>query len=564
MKVLLLALAASCWGQSTPKPVAVGEIFPRIDDYLQRLVPFGYAGTALVATDDRVLVAKGYGMADRARGIPMSPETVISIGSITKQFTGAAILKLEMQGKLRVEDTLSSHFADVPPDKATITLHQLLTHTAGLEPDYGPTDYEKVAREEYVERVLGRPLASKPGERFRYSNAGYSVLAAIVEKVSGQGYDEFLQEHLFGPAKMTRTGYKRAGWSRDEVAVGYRGEETWGTILERIAVEGAPYWNLRGNGGIHSTPGDMYRWHLALAGDVVLSKQAREKFQKGYAQEGRQADTHYAYGWSVGTGPHGRLVEHNGGNGIFAADFLRYLDAGLVIYVASTDSAISATQFSHRLARIAFGEEVPFPPKTVALEVAALRKHEGAWRLDSGSLIHVRAAARGLELAAEGRDAFALLAVPPRDSQRAETLMARAAAIFEAGAKGDYAPFREALGSGPPAEEVNQRQASLWAERRRRFGEFRKVEVLGAQSRGPGLATVARMDFERGQEYVQLLWGPGGLMGIILMEKPPGNLYLPESADSFVSFQLAAGIVSRVRFDGGRLRIGEAVAQRAE
>jgi CubicO group peptidase (beta-lactamase class C family) len=120
-----------------------------------------------------VILEKGYGLANREEKIPFGPETVVNTGSITKQFTGAAILKLEMQGKVRTTDAISRFFPEAPADKKAITVHQLLTHTAGLHHDYGPSDDEKVGREEIVDRILKPALASKPGTVNSHSNAGY-------------------------------------------------------------------------------------------------------------------------------------------------------------------------------------------------------------------------------------------------------------------------------------------------------------------------------------------------------------------------------------------------------
>jgi len=182
----VIAGPALAQGGKAPGAVVKGELGARLDDYMTRLEGFGFSGTLLVAKDGDIVLSKGYGVADKSRGTPMTAETVISIGSITKQFTAAAILKLEMQGKLNVDDPITKYFPIVPPDKAGITLHHLLTHTAGLDEDYGGTDYEEVSRDEILKRVFSRPLKWEPGKRHLYSNAGYSLLGAIVEIVSGQ------------------------------------------------------------------------------------------------------------------------------------------------------------------------------------------------------------------------------------------------------------------------------------------------------------------------------------------------------------------------------------------
>jgi CubicO group peptidase (beta-lactamase class C family) len=257
-----------------------------------------------------------------------------------------------------VGDTLAKFFPDAPPDKKGITLHQLLTHTSGLESDFAG-DYEPVGRDEYVRRILGSKLRTQPGTEYFYANSGYSLLAAIVEMVSGLPYESYLQQQLFGPAGMKETGYRVPRWEPRRVPVGYREGERWGTMLERPWAEDGPWWALRGNGGIQSTLADLKAWSVALDGDRVLSAAAREKLFWPHVKEGAQADSHYGYGWTIFTTPwNTKLAAHNGGNGIFSADLARYLDDRLLVVVSASDSRVKAWRFSPDLARIARGEEV--------------------------------------------------------------------------------------------------------------------------------------------------------------------------------------------------------------
>ena len=167
------------------------------------LTDAGFRGAVLVSRNGKVLLRKGYGMADRENGTAWAPDAVFSVGSITKQFTAAAILKLEAQGKLRVEDPIPRFLDEVPADKRAITIHHLLTHTSGLESDFAG-DYESVGRDEYAARALASKLRTAPGSQFFYSNAGYSLLGAIVEIASGKPYETYLAENLFLPAGMYR------------------------------------------------------------------------------------------------------------------------------------------------------------------------------------------------------------------------------------------------------------------------------------------------------------------------------------------------------------------------
>ena len=361
LAALALIAAAAAPPAQPPTPPPRAEI-PALSDKLDGwLVAAGFRGSALVSKGGTVLLRKGYGMADRENNVPYDADTVFCVGSITKQFTAAMILKLEMLGRVHTDDSIAHYFNKVPQDKVTITLHQLLTHTSGLESDFAG-DYDPVSRDEYVKRIFGSKLRSKPGEAYYYSNAGYSLLGAIIESVTGLSYEKSLRTSLFLPAGMNDTGYKLPGWPPAKIAVGYKDGKRWGRITEKPWADDGPYWALRANGGIHSTLDDMLRWNTALSGDKVLSTAAKAKMYTRHVREGAGADTYYGYGWVIGESAWGtRLIEHNGGNGIVYADFLRYPDDDLVVILSTNDSEVKGGRISHALARLAHGDDVPVP-----------------------------------------------------------------------------------------------------------------------------------------------------------------------------------------------------------
>jgi CubicO group peptidase (beta-lactamase class C family) len=292
--------------------VASAQPVPPAAEAMDRwLVATQFRGNVLVAKGGAVLLRKGDGLADRENGVPYGPDTVFTVGSITKQFTAAAILKLEMQGKLRVEDPIGTYLPGVPEDKQAITIHQLLTHTSGLDSDFAK-DFDPVPRDAYVKTILASTLRSRPGEIYFYANSGYSLLGAIVEIASGTSYEAYLHDNLFIPAGMRETGYKLPGWAASRIAVGYRDGKRWGRLTEKPWAADGPYWALRANGGIHSTLDDMLRWHVALTGEAVLSSVEKNKMYARHVSEGPGADTFYGYGWSIGDSPWGGRLEPEG------------------------------------------------------------------------------------------------------------------------------------------------------------------------------------------------------------------------------------------------------------
>ena len=334
VRVLLLVmvgvLACAPAPQRQPAPDPVG-------DYLAGALPDGFSGTVLAGRDGDVTYCEGFGLADRDAGTAATCDTVYDVMSITKQFTAAAVLKLETMGKLRVSDPVGAHLGPVPADKQAITLHHLLSHTSGLVEGLGD-DYDAVSRDDMLAAALASPLESAPGAEFHYSNVGYSLLAAVVEQASGLGYEQFLARHLFGPAGMRDTGYVLPRWSPERVAVEYdEAGVSQGRPYDHPWAADGPHWNLRGNGGMLSTARDMFRWHQALADDTILSASARKEL---FTPRVRipELDVRYAYGWAILEGVDGDVAWHNGGNDWSLANFARQLPGGAATYWVSNQA----------------------------------------------------------------------------------------------------------------------------------------------------------------------------------------------------------------------------------
>ncbi len=364
-RILLLFLLGLC--SCTTEPVAseaddeltvVADTAARIDDYLQWMSDSaGFTGSVLLAVDGEIVIRKGYGSANDSLGLPVDPNTIFTIGSITKQFTGAAILKLEEMGELSVEDPINKFFTDVPTDKRDITIHQLLTHSAGFPGAIGD-DADPVGTGDFLAQAMNTELLFEPGSAYEYSNVGYSLLGILVEQLSGQSYEAFLQKHFFEPAGMTQTGYVLPDWSGETLAQGYRRGQHWGTLLDRPWREDGPGWHLRANGGILSTPMDMYRWHRALLGEEVLSEKSKEKYYGKHVEEGQGAGTYYGYGWAIFPTPRGTdLITHNGGNGIFFADMYRYLEEDVFLFFATNRGSRDVEEIPYNTLRMVFQPE---------------------------------------------------------------------------------------------------------------------------------------------------------------------------------------------------------------
>ena len=530
------------------KPVVSGETGRRLDEYLSRLEKFGYSGGALAVRGKDVLLMKSYGPGDASRRVPLTTGSVYNLGSITKQFTAAAILTLEMQGRLSVTDPVSKYLGAVPADKSGITLHHLLTHSAGLESDFAPTDYDPVGRDEYVRRALQSKLLFAPGAGYEYSNAGYSLLAAIVEIVSGQGYEAYVTERVLKPAGMRETGYKLPKWAPDRIAHGYQEGQDWGTILERIQEPDAPYWTLRGNGGLHTTLGDMLAWHRALATDVVLSADARAKYFKPYVAEGPAGLSHYAYGWAVGKSARGTaVVQHNGGNGIYVAEFVRFPEEDAMLFVTSTDTTIPATPVVENLETMLFGGTVVLPPRVVGLAADRLSALSGEWRLPGGGVLSVAVHDGALDVRPRGQEAFAALAaLPPARAAWAAEVASRTAEIAAKAFAGDVAMLHDAMGGAMSLEEIRAQEADMMRDRESRLGKFRRSAVVGALPRDADtLRVFVRVDFEKRSVFNVYVWRGQRILGLRGTPTLPPLRYLPVSDTEFAGFSLDGGGIER-------------------
>ena len=560
LKIVPLLLALTVPVALAQPPAAVkrpdAELRQELDRLMSRLEAFGFSGSLLVARDGRVILEKGYGFADREKGVPFTAETVFDIGSITKQLTAAAILKLEMEGKLKVTDPLSKHFEGVPEDKRGITLHHLLTHSAGLVDILGG-DYEEMPRDRLVREALASKLLWPPGADYQYSNLGYSLLAIVVEKVSAQPYETFLQERLLKPAGLTLTGYRGPKWDLAKLAHGYSRRGPWGTPLDHAWAPDGPWWNLRGNGGILSTVGELYKWHRALEGEAILSKEAKAKLQAPHVAEG--GGTHYGYGWSVAKTSRGTtLVSHNGGNGIFAADFHRYVDEGVVIAIGSNRSDFSSIATVPLISRLVVGGDVQMPPEPMKMETKALERYLGSYALPAGGRLVVAAAPAstgdprypGVTIAAEGTDAFFLLLGGTRDPEKTREMDRRLLAALEEGRKGSPASIGKLFGI--PAAQAEADMRDYVGRREEQHGKLQGFETAGTVTTGERTSSYVRFLFEKGSVLTEFIWQSPETIGIVRpVEEPLSLRFVPSSPAAFASYDPRSRRVSEIGFEAG-------------
>jgi CubicO group peptidase (beta-lactamase class C family) len=405
---LALALAAA---PALAQPLPSGEeVAARADAYMDAIVAArGFGGSVLVARGDRILLSKGYGMADVEHKVPNKPETVFRIASISKPFTAAAILKLQERGRLGVEDLICTRLPECPPKWSAIRIRHLLDHSSGI-PDFMKRReiYEKMREprppDEIARLMSELDLEFAPGTRTDYSNTNYQLLALLVDRFSGARYDAYLRSLVFAPLGMARTGPDVGEAVIPDRARGYR--RRGGGIANADFVEMRLH---RGSGGLLSTTGDLFRWSRALAAPGLFQQQSLDAMATATIGQ-------YGFGWGVGSEFGRKLVDHSGLIAGFSTHLSRFPADDATVIVLMNNEAAAAPQIATMLSSVLFGHARP----SAAMPQAALQDFPGTYRGRLGEVFVVtrsgdRLIGRGGEnlpdalMAGEGGRLFMLL-----------------------------------------------------------------------------------------------------------------------------------------------------------
>jgi D-alanyl-D-alanine carboxypeptidase len=285
------------------------------------------SGVLLVAKDGVTIASKAAGMANKATGAAIDLNTKFNLGSMNKMFTAVAVAQLAQAGKLTFTDTVGKYLPEYPNKEVAdkVTIHQLLTHTSGMgmywnEKFMAQRD-KLVTVAAHLPLFAEEPLLFPPGEKFQYSNSGYMLLGAIIEKVSGQDYYGYVQEHVYKPAGMNDTGFYEPGREIPNLAVGYSRMSPDGKVSEE-ARENTNTREVRGGpaGGGFSTAPDLVKFQQALLNYKLLDKEHTELVTTGKV-DGPRGMGRYGYGFGDNNTDGKHSVGHNGGAPGIAADF---------------------------------------------------------------------------------------------------------------------------------------------------------------------------------------------------------------------------------------------------
>lgn len=376
-------------------------------------------GNAAAGIDNGTAIARSYGLANQEHRVANASFTKFRIGSVTKQFTAVAVLQLQEKGVLDLQAPIANYLPNYP-DGDRITIHHLLTHTAGIPEYLNPENFSDLLEwmrqpstvEQTVDRFKALPLEFEPGEKFSYSNSGYIVLTQIIETVSEQPYADYLQTNVFAPLGMENIGYEVPQLVIPNLAQGYLfvGDNTYfhSTPFDMSLPQGA--------GGLYSTTADLVTWtqwlHDEHKGLAVLSAAAKKALMQPIVQMEPEAspDTFYGYGLVVDSWVGRERVHHNGGISGFSSYLTHFTKDALTIVVLSNLERESPAQVAKGLAAIAFQSpyEIPKQREAIALDPSLYEKYIGTYQLLPEMQITIRVTEGELTAQATGQGAFGL------------------------------------------------------------------------------------------------------------------------------------------------------------
>lgn len=442
------ALVVACVAAPLRAPAGTppSSLRAKLDQYMDAAAKVEhFMGSVLVARGDQVILARGYGMANLASGTPNAPDTEFRIGSNTKQFTAMAILMLQAEGKLDVHDPVCKFVPQCPADWRPITLYNLLTHTSGIPdftdfPSYPKIRPQTMTPTRLVALFKDKPLKFKTGARFSYSNSGYVLLGYIIERVSGESYQQFLQQHIFGPLGMHDSGYDQSHPVAKNHAAGYR--------VADGKYEPAVFVNMTvpfSAGALYSTVRDLYTWDQALeanTGKLIPPSLHTEMFaphvpvDDGITKVDPEAGAmHYGYGWFINR-QFGHLeYSHEGGIAGFTSLNSWFPDEHVYIIVLDNMTSPEIFQIGNSLAAIVFGQPytLPQPFKAITLPAKDLARFVGTYRMAPKMDITITRDGDQLMSRMTGQPAVAIY---PESPTRFFLKVVRAEILFQVNGKG--------------------------------------------------------------------------------------------------------------------------------
>lgn len=378
--LMLGALPAAVSGQAGPAAAADEALAKKIDAVMSEIYKPGQPGAAvIVRKNGETVFRKGYGLADLELGVPVEPDMVFRLGSVTKQFTAVSILLLAQEGKLGLQDEITKLLPDYPTQGRKITVEHLLTHTSGIQSytdlaEWLPLWRKDFTLKELIDLFKDKPMQFEPGESWAYNNSGYILLGAIIEKVSGKTYEGFIEANIFKPLGMKQSYYGSAERVIPRRISGYQ--------TGKGGFVNAPYLSMTqpyAAGSLLSTVDDLALWSDAVFSGRLVRKEWLDKAFTPYRLKNGESSG-YGYGWFIADFSGRRSIEHGGGINGFTSYAMTFPEDGLFLSIL-TNSAIEGRAPEPRavkIARLALGLGEP-ERKAVALAAPELDAVAGVY-----------------------------------------------------------------------------------------------------------------------------------------------------------------------------------------
>ncbi len=346
----------------------------KIDKLLTEYTATGrFNGSALIASHNKILLAKGYGYKDFNAGTLNDSSTVYQIASVTKQFTSAVIMRLVELHKLSLSDKLNKFYPDFPKG-GSITIENLLTHTSGIFDWTKSINFSPTNEQSLVGFLKTKALDFPPGTKWDYSNSNYSLLGYIIEKVTGISYEDAVRKFIFIPLQMTHSGFDFKNLRSKDKATGYS------VFSDSAKVPGALYDSVGpyAAGEIYSTVGDLYKWHKGLQSYKVISRTSLERAYTPFKD-------HYGYGWIIDSLFNRRITSHSGDISGFSSNLARISEDNVFVILLNNKEGSGLEAITRDIFAVLYDQPYSLPVKRhpVKLDEEILKKYIGAYEVRS-------------------------------------------------------------------------------------------------------------------------------------------------------------------------------------
>lgn len=503
----------------------------RLNQYFDFIEHAGFSGQVLVAEKDKILASRSFGYANRETQYPVSATTAFNIASITKQFTAVAILWLEQNNKLKTSDTLGKFWDTLNVEKRAITIHQLLTHTSGIPRQVIPTG-SVISKNEVLKAIFASKLVDKPGNKFQYSNAGFSILAAIVEKTSGIPFEEFIRQKFIIPYKLFHTYFNADDLFKinHSIAIGY---SEWSEVNN--PTNQVKSWATRGASDILTTAEDLFRWFTLVRTSKILNETQTKKLFTSFVNTDEEEE--HGYGWFITKSGDGKKqIYHDGDISGFHSEFNYYPENERVIYAIGNQELFGLGIFpKYRLTlniyKILAGTPVSFPSNSVTRRKNELVKYCGTYQLDSVNFLKIWDNEGKLSVGAWGQRSLNLLV--PKASEIQDKLISiseKSLALITSASKGQHETAKQILSPGQYdfyytflKEKINAYNTAMDGD-----VTFSLGGTIPAYWQGKGaFRTYIKLIFNSGTNLLYLGWNANGLNDITINNDRPYPFIYP-------------------------------------